>query len=124
MGSRVATFSLRLVFVLLCSTAIGFAGMWVSVNSFTYCSVHYLGGVGAGGGFSIGIGALAISCLLVVWWFFGSLLSWRSSVGSFSVRRVLFGRIHLAGLGLWLAVVAWGAISFFGCEQSLGFSSS
>lgn len=124
MGSRVATFSLRLVLVLLCSLAIGVAGMWVSVNSFTYCSVRYLGDIGPGGGFSIGIGALAISFVLVVWWFVSSLLSWRLNVGSFTFRRVLFGRIHLAGLGIWLVVVFWGATSFFGCGQSLGFSNS
>ena len=122
MSSRIATFSLRLVLVLLCSTAIGVASMFVSASSFTYCSVHYLGGIDPGGGFSIGIGALATSSVLVVWWLLSSLLSWHLSAGSFSVRRVLFGRTHLAGLGIWLVVVSWGAISFFGCGQSLGFS--
>ena len=123
MGS-VATFSLRLVLVLLSSTAIGVASLLVSVNSFTYCSVHYFGGIGPGGGFSIGIGALTISSVLVMWWFLSSLLAWCLSAGSFSVRPVLFGRIHLAGLGIWLVVVSWSAISLFGCGQSLGFLNS
>ncbi|WP_068637181.1 hypothetical protein [Thauera butanivorans] len=70
----VIEFLVVLISTLLAPGAISTAAMWLSVNAFTWCSVRSLGGIGAGGGFSIGIDSLFLAFMFALVWLQSSLI--------------------------------------------------